>query len=191
MLIPDQPNQDIKQAFCQLVKPANACIIYEGTDEPVGFQVVDGNTAQQFLIHGGHRDNIHTALLGIQNSLEGTPCISPVMAITISVIAFCLDDFEQMVISSQNGKSFQVLPDFLRVIIHETDQEEWLGTQLVIHLRKRLSSFASPDDQYPAQECLGSENLDIDQPPDQSKHGGKKQENANPKRGKEPLGEMR
>ena len=111
----------------------------------------------------GHRDNIHTVFLGIQEYLEGITLHLAGNGNDDLSYAFSLDDFKQMIVPGQNGKSIQTLANLGRVVIHEANQEKRLWLHFVINMYKRFPGAACADYQHPVQECLGRKNLDIDQ----------------------------
>ncbi len=119
------------------------------------------------------------ALLGIQDGLESCPLHRSGDGDNNFSYGFCINGFKQAVIPGQDRESIHLLPDLLRVVVRETDQEERLGTQVFISLGNRFPGFSCPDDQHPAQESLGGENLDINQPPEKSQDGCESQEKAN------------
>ena len=176
----DQSPDDVQQAFPGLVKATDAGFIHKGTNEPVGFQVVNGNPAEKFLVHAGHGNHFYPAFLCIQDGLEGRALHLAGDGNNDLGDPFGGDDLLKAVISSQDGKAVQFSPNFLGVIIGQAHQEERLWAQIVESLDDRLRSFACPDDQHPARQGLGREYLDINQPPDKGQYGCKNKESPDP-----------
>ena len=150
--------------------------MHEGAQQPVRLQVVDGHAAEEFLVSHRHAGDLDSLLVGVQKRLEHLAAHGAQDGDDDVGDGLPLDEVEQVAAAAQDAGAFDLLPLFLRIVVHKAHEVEGRRVQGADGAQQMLAALAGAHQQHPPHEGRRGEHPHVQPAPGQGEQGDKDQE---------------